>query len=102
MTTVKSTVGPSAAATGPTANGVADRKLYRPAASGAAVVPAIGTAVYSSGVPDTKNANGSLISTGVGGPPAPVVNSSVAACTVVVNVVANVVKMGSTSCEGKV
>jgi hypothetical protein len=32
MTTVKSTVGPSALPTGPTANGVADGKAYRPAA----------------------------------------------------------------------
>jgi hypothetical protein len=63
MTTVKSAVGPSAAPTGPTANGVADGKAYRPAASGPAAVPLMGTPVYSSGVPGTKNANGLLRST---------------------------------------
>src|ERR1022692_2132610 len=74
MTTVKSTVGPSAP-TGPTANGAADGNVYRPAASGAAAVPAIGTVVYSYAVFDTKDANGSLISTRVGGPPVPVVKA---------------------------
>src|SRR5580704_8316484 len=76
MITVKSTVGPPEPPTGPTANGVADGKVYRPAASGVDAVPAIGTARYSSGVPDTKDANGSLISAGVGGPPVPVVKTS--------------------------
>src|SRR5579871_1090529 len=67
-TTVKSRVGP-AAPTGPTANGVAEWNAYRPAASGAAAVPVIGTAVYSPGLPDTKDANGSLRSTRVEGLP---------------------------------
>src|SRR5262249_23689172 len=76
MTTVKSLVGPLALPTGPTVNAVAEGKVNRLAAAGRDAVRVMGTAVYSSGVADTKNAKGSLISIKVGDPPVAVVKTS--------------------------